>query len=242
MQGITEDDLIDYTPALRSAALEIVSNYRLGPLFNPPSLRDAPDGTRASIHCPGANGGTNIPGGAVVDPETGILYVASTKACSAPQLFPGTEADPNATMDWVTDGPGGIGSVDGLPLLKPPYGRITAIDLNTGDHLWWIPNGDTPDRVKNHPALEGINLPRTGNGSHATALVTRTLLMYGEGRGGAPLFHAVDKKTGEELATVELPAPTNTAPMTFMHDGRQYIVVAVGGAGHSGSLVALRLP
>jgi quinoprotein glucose dehydrogenase len=242
MQGLTEDDLIDFTPALRRQALDVIKDYRIGPLFNPPSLRDAPDGTRASSHCPGANGGTNIPGGAVVDPETGILYVASTKACSAPQLIPGTEVDPDATMDWVTRGPGGVGGVEGLPLYKPPYGRITAIDLNTGETLWWIPNGDTPDNIKNHAMLRGVTLPRTGKGTHATAIVTRTLLMYGDGRGGASLFHAVNKQTGEEIATVELPAPTNTAPMTYMHEGRQYIVLAVGSGQHPGSLVALRIP
>jgi quinoprotein glucose dehydrogenase len=242
MQGLTHDDLVDYTPALRAAAIEALEPYRIGPLFNPPSLRDAPDGTRASIHCPGANGGTNIPGGAGVDPETGILYVASTRACSAPQLIPGTEVDSAATMDWVTRGPGGVAGVQGLPLYKPPYGRITAIDLNTGEHLWWIPNGDTPDNVKNHDALRGVNIPRTGKGTHATVLVTKTLLIYGEGRGGAALLHAVNKQTGEEITTVELPAPTNTAPMSFMHDGRQYIVTAIGGVGQPGSLVALRLP
>ena len=240
-QGITEDDLIDYTPELRAKALEQVSRFKLGPLFNPPSLGDA-EGNGVSIHCPGANGGTNIPGGSVVDPETGILYVASTRACSAPVLRPAKELDPNANMTYATQGPGGVGGVDGLPLLKPPYGRITAIDLNTGEHLWWIPNGDTPENVKNHPALQGIDLPRTGKGAHATAMVTKSLLMYGEGRGGEPLFHAVDKRTGEELATVELPAPTNTAPMTFMHEGKQYIVVAIGSGRHPGSLVALRLP
>ncbi len=242
-QGITEDDLIDFTPALRDEALQIVKEYRMGPLFNPPSRRDAPDGTRASIHCPGANGGTNIPGGANVDPETGILYVVSTRACSAPELFPGSESgDPGANMEWVTRGPGGTRGPQGLPLLKPPYGRITAIDLNSGEILWWIPNGDTPDNVKNHAALRGVQLPVTGKPTHATTLVTNSLLMYGEGRGGAALFHAVDKRTGKELGTIELPAPTMTAPMTFMHEGKQYIVTAVGGGGLPGSLVALRLP
>lgn len=240
-QGIQEDDLIDYTPALRAEALEIVSEYRIGPLFNPPSIRNAPDGTLASIHCPGANGGANIPGGAAVDPETGVLYVASFRGCSAPQLIPGTEVNPDATMDWVTVGPGGVRGPQGLPLLKPPYGTITAIDLNTGDHLWQIPNGDTPANIRNHPALEGVELPVTGKAAHATVLVTSTLMMYGEGRGGEPLFHAVDKRTGETLASVELPAPTNTAPMTFMHDGVQYIVAAIGGGGQPGSLVALRV-
>jgi quinoprotein glucose dehydrogenase len=241
-QGITIDDLIDFTPQLRAEAVEIARGFRLGPLFNPPSRENAPDGTQASIHCPGANGGANIPGGASVDPETGILYVASTKACSAPRLRPGKEVDPDANMDWVTVGPGGVAGPQGLPLLKPPYGRITAIDLNTGEHLWWIPNGETPARIRDHALLRGLDLPVTGQPAHATTLVTKTLLIYGEGRGAEPRLHAVDKRTGKEIAVVELPAPTNTAPMTYLHGGRQYIVVAIGGAAHPGSLVALRLP
>jgi glucose dehydrogenase len=240
MQGITIDDLIDFTPELRQKAIERAKEFRLGPLFNPPA-RPAP-GMRASIHCPGANGGTNIPGGAAVDPVTGILYVASTKACSAPVLLTGKARDPNANMEWVTNGPGGVGGVEQLPLLKPPYGRITAIDLNTGQTLWWIPNGDTPDNIKNHPLLKGVTIPRTGKGAHATKLVTKTLLIYGEGRGGAPLLHAVDKQTGKELGTVQLPAASNAPPMTYLHAGKQYIVMAIGGANMPGSLVALRLP
>ena len=242
MQGLTVDDLIDFTPELRAQALEIIKQYRIGPIFNPPSIQGAADGTQASIHCPGANGGANIPGGSSVDPETGILYVASTKACSAPRLRRGSELDPESNMDFVTNGPGGVGGPQGLPLVKPPYGRITAIDLNTGETLWWIPNGDTPDRIRNHQALRGVTLPNTGQSAHANTLVTKTLLMYGEGRGAAPRFHAVDKRTGKELATVTLPAPSNSAPMTFMHEGRQYIVMPVGGAQMAGSLVALRLP
>jgi glucose dehydrogenase len=242
-QGITVDDLVDYTPELRREALEIVKQYRMGSLFNPPSRRNAPDGTKASIHCPGANGGTNIPGGSNVDPESGILYVVSTRACSAPELYPRSDSqDPEANMEWMTTGPGGVRGPQGLPLVKPPYGRITAIDLNTGEHLWWIPNGDTPDFIKNHKALQGVDLPVTGKPTHATTLVTKTLLMYGEGRGGSPLFHAVDKRTGKEIAAVELPAPTMTAPMTFMHEGKQYVLMAVGGGGLPGSLVALKLP
>ncbi len=241
MQGITEDDLIDFTPELREQALEIASRYRLGPIFNPPMVSGQDDKV-ASIHCPGANGGANIPGGAVVDPETGILYVASTKGCSAPRLEPGTDVDPNSNVQWVSVGPGGVPGPDGLPLWKPPYGRITAIDLNTGEHLWWIPNGDTPDRIREHEALAGVDIGNTGAWSHATKLVTGTLLMYGEGRGAAPVFRAVDKRTGMELGRVDLPASTLTAPMTYMHEGKQYIVMAVGGAGYAGSLVALALP
>ncbi len=177
-----------------------------------------------------------------MDPETGILYVASQKGCSAPRLRPGTELDPESNVEFATRGPGGVRGPDGLPLYRPPYGRITAIDLNTGEHLWWIPNGETPTEIVEHESLRGVELPNTGQSAHATKLVTRTLLMYGEGRGAEPRFHAVDKATGEEIGVVELPAPTMTAPMTYLHDGRQYIVMAIGGSGHPGSLVALALP
>ena len=240
LQGITEDDLIDFTPELRAQALEIVSNYRMGPLFNPPARADGPGGP--SIHCPGANGGANIPGGSAVDPETGVLYVASTRGCSAPRLISGTDVNPDSNVEWVSIGPGGVRGPQGLPITKPPYSTITAIDLNTGDHIWQIPNGQTPASVRNHPALEGVEIGNTGSRGHATKLVTRTLLMYGEGRGAAPVFRAVDKVTGEELGAVDLPGSTITAPMTYMHEGVQYVVVAITMQGSSGALVALRLP
>jgi glucose dehydrogenase len=247
-QGITEDDLIDFTPELRAEALAMMKDYQMGPLFLPPLHRDNDLGFKGSMVCPGANGGTNIPGGAAVDPETGILYVASTRTCTAHGLIPGVEEKNPAKAltgktisEWVSGGRG-PGRVRGLPYLKPPYGRITAIDLNTGENLWWIPNGDPPDFVTNHPDLQGIDIPNTGQPSHATALVTRTLLMYGEGRGAPGRFHAHDKKTGARIGTVELPASTNTAPMTYMHEGKQYIVVSVGGGVHPGAHVALALP
>ena len=241
MQGLTEDDLIDFTPELRAMALDIVTDsFRLGPLFNPPSLEAGPGGV--AIHCPGANGGANIPGGAAADPETGVLYVASIRGCSAPRLVPGTDEDPRSNVDWVTIGPGGVRGPGGLPIFKPPYGTITAIDLNTGDHLWRIPNGNTPEAIRNHPLLEGVEIGNTGARSHATKLVTKTLLMYAEGRGAAPVFRAVDKMTGEELGAVDLPGSTITAPMTYMHEGVQYVVMAVNARGLPGSLVALRLP
>ena len=259
MQGVTEDYLIDFTPAMRAQAIELMKNYRMGPLFNPPMHRDNPKGLLCAMVCPGGNGGTNIPGGTVVDAESGILNTASTKSCGPVSLVPGPEVDANLSdpvgktvMNWVSSqGRGGFRrmQVEGLPFYKPPYSRITAIDLNTGDTLWWIPNGATPDRIKNNPALAGLGVenmmspgaaaPGTGNGRHATALVTKSLLMYAEGRGGAPLFHAVDKKTAKRLGTVEIPAPSNTAPMTYMHEGTQYIVIPIGGANHPGALVAL---
>ncbi|HEX9893513.1 MAG TPA: hypothetical protein VGA78_06295, partial [Gemmatimonadales bacterium] len=139
-------------------------------------------------------------------------------------------------------GPGGLRGPQGMPLLKPPYGRITAIDLNTGEHLWQITNGGTPESIRSNPALKGITIPPTGASAHANVLLTRTLLFYGEGRGGAALFHAVDKRSGEEIAAVNLPAETNAAPMTFMHQGRQYIVVAIADADVTAELVALALP
>ena len=240
LQGISEDDLIDFTPELRAQALEIVANFRMGPLFNPPARGDGPGGP--SIHCPGANGGANIPGGAAVDPESGILYVASTRGCSAPRLVPGTDVDPDSNVEWVSIGPGGVPGPQRLPLVKPPYATITAIDLNTGDHVWQIPNGATPSYILNHPALEGLEIANTGSRGHATKLVTSTLLMYGEGRGAAPVFRAVDKTTGKELGAIDLPGSTVTAPMTYLHDGVQYVVMAVTMQGSGGALVALRLP
>jgi quinoprotein glucose dehydrogenase len=238
-QGVTTDDLIDFTPELRRQALEIAKEVRLGPLYTPVSRVDAPDGTKGTLQAPGANGGVNIMGGSAVDPETGILYVASQGGHSRITLESNRE---RSEMRYVSQGPGGLRGPQGLPLLKPPYGRITAIDLNTGDHVWMIPNGDTPDNVKNHPALKGLDIPRTGKNAHANLLATKTLLFYGEGRGGGNLFHAVDKRTGEEIASVALPAPTNAAPITFMHRGRQYVVVAVASADVAAELVAVALP
>ena len=195
MQNVSIDELIDFTPELRAEATEILERYEYGPLFTPPLHRGNDLGKRAAIHCPGSNGGTNIMGGSSVDPETGILYVASTKACSAPMLTPGLAADaddPNpigrTVMEWVA-GPGGVRGPQGLPLFKPPYARITAIDLNTGETLWWISNGDTPDRIKNHAALQGIDIGNTGSPTHPTQITTKTLLIYGEGRGGRAVLH-----------------------------------------------------
>jgi quinoprotein glucose dehydrogenase len=249
MQVVTHDELVDFTPELRKRAMAALEQFQYGPLFLPPLNRGNTLGKRAAIHCPGSNGGTNIPGGTVLDPETNILYIASIKACSAPVLIPGKEADaadPNQVgrtpMNWVATSPGATGTIDGIPLWKPPYSKIVAIDLNTGEHLWWIPNGDTPARIRNHPLLKGVDVGNTGNGAHATALVTKTLLMYGEGRGAAPLFHAVDKPTGKRVASVKIPSATNSAPMTFVHNGKQYIVMPIGGTDYPGALVALALP
>jgi len=250
IQGLTQDELIDFTPELRARAIEVTAGVQFGPLFLPPIHRDNDLGFRVSAICPSVTGGTNIIGGTVADPETGIMYVASVKSCTGIVMVPGNERDdgsPNRStgttiVDWVQGPGGGLGSIDGLPILKPPYGRITAIDMNTGEHLWWIPNGNTPDRIANHPLLAGLDIGNTGQASHATALVTRSLLMYGEGRSGTPQFHAVDKWTGEPVGTIALPAPSTTAPMSYMHEGAQYIIVPIGGGGHPAALAAYRLP
>ena len=139
--------------------------------------------------------------------------------------------------------------VNGLPLLKPPYGVITAVDMNRGEIAWQIPHGQTPDRVRRNPALEGIDLPRTGQSASVGTLVTKTLLIAGEaemttGEDGASraMLRAYDKATGEELAALPLPAPQTGSPMTYMLDGEQYLVVAVSGRSYSGELLAFRQP
>jgi quinoprotein glucose dehydrogenase len=251
MHGLTDADNVDYTPELRRLALERLSRWEYGPSHIVPPHHDAnAEGKIGALFCPSAGGGTNIPGGTVADPETGIIYTASVKSCSDFTLVPGEGRDRELSgqsgitpVEW-THAPAepSLGSIEGIPVFKPPYGRITAIDMNTGEHLWWIPNGDTPARLTNHRLLQGVELPNTGQPSHATAVVTRTLLMYGEGRGGLPRFHAVDKRTGERLGTIELPATTDTAPMTYLHEGVQYVVLSVSGADLPGSFVALRLP
>jgi quinoprotein glucose dehydrogenase len=139
--------------------------------------------------------------------------------------------------------------VDGLPLLKPPYGRITAIDLTKGDLKWQIAHGETPDNVRNHPALKGLKIPRTGRSGNLGPLCTKTLVICGEagfytneyGIRGA-MLRAYDKATGEEKGAVYMPAPQSGSPMTYMLNGRQYIVVAIGGGNYSAELVAFRLP
>ena len=135
----------------------------------------------------------------------------------------------------------------GLPIIKPPYGRITAIDLNTGEHLWMVPKSDTPDFIKNHPALKGVSIPKTGRYEHSGIMVTKTLLFAGEGSGlfavapgsGGPMLRAYDKQTGQIVSEFTLPANQSGIPMTYMVNGKQYIVVAVGATGHPAEFVAL---
>lgn len=245
MQGLSEDDLIDFTPELRQAAIAALEPYQTGPLFNPPLHRDNDLGKRSSLWCPGDVGGTNIDGTPSADPTTGILYVPSHKGCSSRIMIPGAEADtlheqPTGTTisTFAVGGSLGAPRVRGLPIWKPPYSKITAIDMNTGEHLWWIPVGDTPNRVLNHPDLAGIDIPNAGSGQLAATIVTATLLMYtGSGSDGTPYLYAVDKATGERLGRVELPANPRYGIMTYMHEGKQHIVIQAANR-----LMGLRLP
>jgi quinoprotein glucose dehydrogenase len=147
------------------------------------------------------------------------------------------------------EGGGGGLNVQGLPILKPPYGSITAIDLNKGDITWRIAHGETPDNIRNSPALKGLTIPRTGRPGRIGVLVTKSLVIAGEGgfftapngQRGA-MLRAYDKATGQEVGAVYMPAPQTGSPMTYMHNGKQYLVVAISGASYTGELVAFKLP
>jgi quinoprotein glucose dehydrogenase len=257
VQGITPDVLIDFTPELHAKALEHIKNYRVGPLFTPASMFDA-KGTWGTLTAPNLTGGSNWPGGSG-DPETGMVYVYSKTQADVMSELPNSDLGksdfafinvrglPNAPKRGeVTYG---NLTVEGLPLLKPPYGRITAIDMKKGAIAWQVPHGETPDEVRNHPKLKGLKIPKTGRPGFVGTLTTRTLVIAGEpglftlpdGRKGAMLC-AYDKATGEQKGAVYMPAAQSGAPMTYMLDGRQYVVLAIGGGNYSGELVALRLP
>lgn len=257
-QGVTEDDLIDFTPELRAAARDIVQRYVIGPMYTPPSVKgDGPGETQGTIQLPGSIGGADWQG-AAFDPDTGMLYVQSITAPYVADLVPGDPAQTN--LRYTRGGRPYPAGPMGLPLLRPPYGRITAIDLRAGDLAWTVANGDGPRR---HPLLALLNLPPLGNPGRSAPLLTKTLLFVGEGAepsmaasprvppempleiapgAGGRLFRAYDKATGEVLSAIELPAGTTGAPITYMFEGKQYIVVAIGSADVGPEYVALRLP
>lgn len=248
-QGVTEADLIDYTPALRQQALEILEQFDYGPLFTPPS-------ERGTVQLPGWVGGANY-GGAAFDPETGMLYVPSIRSPVVLQLIKGDPARGNLT--YRRGGTQAMPTIDGLLIVKGPYSKLTAIDLNAGTIAWSVPLGDGPRR---HPLIAHLNLPPMGMDARGHAIVTRTLILHTHGgsggRGGEvaqphqgrPLspslprephkLRAIDKKTGAVLWEGDLGANLAAAPMTYLAGGKQFIVVAVGG-GTTAELVAFSL-
>jgi len=242
--GLPESDLIDFTPELRSEAMGIVSRYNVGGVFLPRLYGDHSTGVEDNIRC---YGGLNITNPATLDPTTGILYVASARRCGGGMVIPGIEADDPEAMAttgttlslWVAGPGGGMGTVQGLPLHKPPYSRLSAFDMNTGERLWWVPVGDTPQTVLNHPALEGVDLSRTGSGASSIQMVAGDLLYATEGSSGPAVLNAYDKLTGEHIGEIDIPSPGQYGMMTYMHEGSQFVVLQVGRPGR---LVALNLP
>jgi len=245
-QGVSEDDLIDFTPELRAEALEITAQLVLGPLFTPPTLLEE-DGKQGTLVLPGSLGGANWPGGAL-DVETGLLYVASATSPSVIALGTSERSDMRYVSVRGLRLPQG-GGPQGLPLIKPPWGRITAIDLNTGAQAWMRANGEAPDYVREHPALADVDIGYWGRPDRGGLLVTPTLLFAGEGGGmyagygsGGTKLRAHDKATGATLAEIELPARQTGTPMSYVHEGRQYVVMAVGAPRQAAEFVAYALP
>lgn len=237
-QGFTEDDLINFTPELRAAAIEAVKPFRMSPsVYSPPSLAEAEDGTVGTLSMPSATGGANWEGSAL-DPETGILYVPSRSELAVLSVA----KDENSDIAYSQALGVRVPRVSGLPILQPPYGRITAIDMNSGDHVWQMANADTPDAIANNPALAGVTLPRTGVPTKSGLFVTKTLLFAGEGVGGGNIFRAHNKQTGEIVAEIELPNAQTGVPMTYEHNGKQYIAMVVSGGSTPAELVVYALP
>ena len=279
-QGVTDADLVDFTPQIKARAREIASHYKMGPLYDPPPLVN--DKIFGALNLPGLQGGINWPG-ASYDPESHMLYLFSKNQFEITGVVQGPDgkvfqrggqpaagsADPNGgAFGGVASLKGAVGpqrgsvgrdglndpivpgmiSIEGIPLMKPPYGTITAIDLSKGTLVWQIVHGETPDAIKNHPLLKGVTIPRTGQSGILGTLTTKTLVICGDcglftdekGRKGARL-RAYDKVTGEEKGAVFMDKVQTGATMTYMHQGKQYLVCAQGGA-FGADLVAYRLP
>ena len=252
-QGVTIDDLVDFTPEIRQMAIEVVKPFRLGPLFTPTS-RPVEGGWQGTLMRP-PDGGAATWAGAAVDPETGMLYVPSRNNAVVISLY---EPDPalGATVAYTHGapeadrlagrglGPSRSGALmpRGLPLLKPPYSRMTAIDMNTGEHEWMVPLGDG-DRYRNHPMLRDLNLPPLGGDGAGGPVLTKTLVISALSAGGSdggPRLVARSKETGEELGSVDLPTGAIGTPMTYMVNGKQHIALAIGG--RPPELISFTLP
>ena len=279
--GVLEDDLINFTPAMREQALQIVKKYKIGPVFTPP-VESRIEGPLATLTLGTASGGTNWPG-ASYDPDTHNVVAYACNACLTPiglvkaprdisdldyiagtagqkvtiRQGPGENSGADSPLpkrEARAAGGGGGGfqalNVQGLPLIKPPYGTITAINLDRGEIAWQIAHGETPDAIRNNPALKGMSIPRTGqSGYNVGTLITKSLVVAGEGQAtttdkhprGA-MLRAYDKTNGKEVGAVYMPAPQTGSPMTYMINGKQYIVVAVSGGAYSGEYICFTLP
>jgi glucose dehydrogenase len=273
------EDVIDFTPQMRAKALEILARYKTGPIYNPPIVGNVDGTLGAVLvgnASGGTNwpGGGYDPETGIVYAPAATSFVSGLSLAKPPEGFSdlayqagiegqtfriayaaGTGSNPDAPEPprfagpEVEDKPVPRLSVDGLPIVKPPYGVLSAIDLHKGEVLWSVPHGDTPDEVRNSPTLKGMNIPRTGQRGNVGLVVTKTLVVMGdplvtttpEHPRGA-MLRAYDKATGEQVGAVWMPAPQSGSPMTYMVDGRQYIVVAISGGPSSGEYLAFALP
>jgi len=263
-QGFSESDLIDFTPELHKQALEIASHYAMGPLYTPPMVRsDEPDGKRGTLVLPGGWGSGNWNTSAF-DPETNMYYAVSMTQGGSYGIVRNPDAE-NPMLYGLLDRPRNQQgqqngaqaapprqvsplNIDGLPIWKPPYGRVTAYDMNKGTIVWMAANGDGP---RNHPLLKGLNLPPLGNTGRPAPMLTKTLLFVGDssdavmgqaGIAGPAKLRAFDKATGKVIAELDLPVGTTGGPMTYMTNGKEYIVVPVGGKGYGAGWIAFALP
>ncbi len=278
-QELTVNELIDYTPELRAEAEKIVARYKLGHIFTPPvvSKREGPLATLrlwGGTNWPGgafdpvthtlfmsSEARVNAATGLIPSPgkDASDMNFVSGNALSGYRYVAGPGEDvgadsfaarrPAATPAPAGGGEGPVLTVQGLPLTKPPYGQLNAVNLDRGEILWQVPNGETPDVVRNHPALRGKNIPRTGQGGTPGVLVTGSLAIVGEtqftttpAHPRGAMLRAYDKATGKEVGAVLMPAPQSGSPMTYQANGRQYIVIAVSGGNYSGEYIAFRLP
>lgn len=235
LQGASEENLINFTPELREEAKKILSQFDHGPLFTPPT-------EKGTINLPGWGGGGNW-WGAAFDPETGMFYIPSITSPIVVQL---AKPDPNrSNFQYIRIDASSAMGPRGLPLFKPPYGRITAIDLNRGEHVWQVPNGDGPRQKVNEIVGNGKDVGPLGAGGGGP-LLTKTLLFVGQGSGGrgggggggGNVLRAFDKQTGKVVAEIQLTESPHGTPMTYLAGGKQFIVLATV----DGHLMALSLP
>ena len=235
--GVSRNDLIDYTPEISQAVENLIKDYRLGPLYTPPSLAESKDGTKGTLSLPFPTGGSNWEGGAY-DPETNLLYVPSQTRLALLSLKDGDES---TDVRYVASNSPKL-EVFGIPIAQPPWGRITAIDMNSGKIKWSVANGETPEAITNNPYLKGVEIPRTGKATRAGLLLTKTLLFAGEGFGGDPVFRAHDKYNGKIISEIVLPGSQSSPPSTYMINNRQFIIMTISDGKSPAELIALSLP